>query len=224
MNNNEAEKPKTADIVIAQNNEEQFKSFGEYAGALSLSPVLKTNCKLCMSKFRNEVEEMFARDGNILKIHRFLLDKGEQVSYPAVRNHLEKHYREPFIAEKLKDYAEDLNSWSRIQQEKEERIKEHMTILDRQIKYIDACTDKHNITEQRKSAEVLAKLVEQIGKEEERLEKLKRDESPVTILLYRFEEMIKVKVNGITSPELKVVLLEILDEFAKTVEELENEE
>ena len=212
----------TKPIDLDFTQEVTFENFDQFAQSLKNLPIVKTNCKLCTHRLRQEAEELFARDTNLLKVHRYLLEKGVDISYPACRNHLMNHYRQIDIEDRLKDYAANIRTWSQIQQDKQERSKHYISILNRRIHLMEAATNDTDPAEMRKTAEMVVKLIDQIGKEEERLQKLKIDESPVTILMYKFEEIIKVRVEGITSPEVKSILLEILEELSRTVKEIEH--
>ena len=213
-----AGQPSQSEIVIANST---FKDFAELAKSFPDKPFMRSNCKLCMSKYRAEAEEMFARDGNMLKVHRMLHDKGESISHPAVANHLKNHYKRPHLQEQLKEYADDMESWSKIHQDKKARAREHIAILERRIRYIEATTDESCPNSQKRTAESIVKLMDAINKEEDFIMKLEKEESPIKVLLYRFEDMIKIKVDTITSSETKNALMDILDEFGRTVEELE---
>lgn len=214
---------KPADIVVAEQAGTVYSSFADYANKeLKGDVVYKNSCKLCQSKLRNEAEEKFARMGNMLNVHRFLQDGGEDISYQAVRNHLLVHYKRPELEERLREYAEDISSWVKIRQEKEEIHLEHIAILQRRIRLMEATTDDSNPETQRRTAETVAKLIDQIGKEHERIDALKSDESPIKILFLKFEDMVKVKLENMSSPEARVALADLLEGFAQIVAEFEN--
>lgn len=215
---------KPAELVVAEQPADTYGSFVEYANKeLKTEIVCKTNCKLCNSKYRKDAEEKYARTGNMLNVHRFLQDSGEDISYQAVRNHLLIHYRRPELEERLREYAEDIHSWSKIRQEKEVIHREHIAILQRRIRLLEATTDDTNPEAQRKTAETVAKLIDQIGKEQERLEALKGDESSIKVLFLKFEDMVKVKLENMTSPEARVALVDLLEGFAQIVAEFEED-
>lgn len=215
-------KTKPAELAVVQPQSE-YNNFVEYANKeLTCEIICKTNCKLCISPHRTSAEEEYAKSANILKVHRRLADDGEQISYNAVRNHLLVHYRRPELEERLRDYANDIHSWSKIRQEKEEMHRGHISILQRRIMLIEAMTDDMNSESQRKTADSVAKLIDQIGKEQERLEKLRNDESPIKILFLKFEDMVKIKLENMTSADARVALVDILENFASIVSEFEN--
>lgn len=222
-NSSDTPNPPNGSEIIIVGDSDKFKDFKEYARSLPEKPFFKTNCKLCGSKFRAEAEEMFARDGNMLKVHRFLHDKGESISHPAVGNHLKNHYKKVNLEEQLREYAEDFSSWSKIQQDKAARAQDHITMLERRLHYIEATTDESDPSSQKRTTESIVKLMDAIHKEEEFLRQLKKEESPVKILLYRFEDIIKVKAEGISSTEAKIILAEVLEEFGRAVEEIEQD-
>ena len=48
----------------------------------------RKNCILCNSKYRKEAEELFDRSKSFMESYRFLIKNKEEITYPAVRNHL----------------------------------------------------------------------------------------------------------------------------------------
>lgn len=222
MSNEQSNLPKVKTNDLAVSQPPIISSFADFAEKeLTASIIVKAGCKLCHSKHRKEAEERYARTGNALGVHRYLTDQGEEISYVAVHRHLQKHYENPDREQRLKEYAQDIKSWSKIQQEKTERFKEHITILERKIRLLDSATNDDDQEAQRKTADAIVKLIEQIGKIEERIEKEKVEESPVRILLFKFEEMVKGKLESISSAEAKIALVDILESFASVVEEFE---
>lgn len=202
-----------------------YNNFTEFAEkVLTAEEVFKSNCKLCNSKCRREAEDKYVKTINFSHVHRWLQDQGEQISFHAVRNHLTNHFRRPELETRLKEYAEDIGAWSKIRQDRQERHMEHIAILSRRMHMLEAMTDNNEPEAQRKTAETVAKIIEQIGKEEERIEDMKQEESPIRILFYRFEDIIKTKVENISSPEARVALLDILESIAKLVEEFETDD
>jgi hypothetical protein len=213
---------KPADIVVADPGS-VYGSFAEYANnELKAEIVYKTNCKLCQSKFRKDAEEKYARTANIVNVHRFLQDSGEEISYQAVRNHLTIHYMRPELEVRLKEYAEDIHSWTKIRQEKEDIHREHIAILQRRIRLMEANTDDSSNESQRRTAETVAKLIDQIGKEQERMESLKEDESTLKIVLLKFEDLVKTKLENMSVPEARVALVDVLEGFAQIIAEFED--
>lgn len=214
---------KPTEIVQALPQDDKFNSFVDYAAkGLKCEVICKTNCKLCNSKFRIQAEEKYSKSLNMVATHRFLIDSGESVSYMSVRNHLLTHFVQPELEERLRDYAEDINSWSKIRQEKEEMYRTQITVLQRRLHLMDSSTDNFDHESQRKTADTVTKLIDQINKVQEKIDLLRKDESPIKILLLKFEQMVKEKLENMKSEEARIALVDVLEGFMQIVAEFES--
>jgi len=86
---------------------------------------------------------------------------------------------------------------------------------------IESNTDEDDIDSQRKTGETVVKLMDKIHDWEEKLTIINNEKEPVRILLTNFDNIVKVKVDNITSPEARIVIEEILEEFIRSAEELD---
>ena len=202
-------------------SEEGFEDFVDYADSLSTGMITEPRCKCCVSQHRAEAERKYQQYGNIRRVHRWLEDQGEQISYNACQNHFYKHFRRPELNKQLKEYAQDVQAWKEIRQDKKERIVEHIAMLEREIRLLASCSDRLNIDGQRKNAETMSKLMDQISKNQTKLDEYDKEAEPVRILLYEFENIIKIQVENLESTEARMAIQEILEKFAEKVREVE---
>jgi hypothetical protein len=200
----------------------QSRSLYEFAENLNVTDVVfRSNCLLCKSAHRKEAEELYSRTTSYTKVHRFLENKGEAISYPAVAQHIKKHFLTPIMNARIQDYAENLKEFSNIQQGQIERYHHHINMLDRRILMIEANTDEEDIDSQRKTGETVSKLMDQIHKLETNLTEIEQAKEPVKILLTKFDNIVRVKIEDVTSPEARMIVEEILEEFIRSAEELD---
>src|SRR5665213_2246640 len=63
-----------------------------FVTSLSENQEPRKGCKLCNSKHKADAEAQYERNSNILAVHNTLRERGEDISYHAVRKHLQHHY------------------------------------------------------------------------------------------------------------------------------------
>lgn len=205
----------TAKLIVSEKN---YTNVIDYAKDLLCQPVVKSNCKLCNSIYRVEAEEMFADGKSPFYVYKWLKSKKEEISDKAVHNHFVQHYHKPMMQAKLKAYAENLEDYSRIKMEEEDRLKLYATLLDQQIHTIGAMLSTHNMDDMRKSTDSLIKLVDQAVKIQERIRSLQADAEPVKILVERLENVMTIKWQDAKSAEAKQTIKDIMEVIVKEVE------
>ena len=219
------------DIVPSNENKEateltkasdRHDSLYDYAENLNVADVVfRANCLLCNSKYRKEAEELYSQSHNRTKVHRFLKDRGEIISYQAVGQHLKNHFLAPIMNARVQDYASSLKEFAKLEQGRVNRIRQHITMLERRVLMIESSTDEDDIESQRKTGDTVARLMEQIHKWDEQLSDIEHKHEPVKILVTKFDGIVRDKLEDITSPEARIALEEILDEFIKSAEDLD---
>ena len=207
--------------ALAKN--EDSSSLSDFADSIDTSRVVtRANCRLCNHPLREQAEAMYAESSNAKKVHRWLVSQGlNDIHYNSVYNHLTRHFMQPILDERIKDYASDLKRYAQLQEAQEEKIRRHIGMIERRILLIEANTDEENIDSQRKTGETVAKLMDQIHKWEEKLAELDGAKEPVRIVLHKFNDIVRIKIDDIQDPAARLVLQEIIDEFAQEVQEIQ---
>lgn len=198
----------------------EYSSIIDYAKDLTCHPIVKTNCKLCNSIYRTEAEEMFAEGKNPHYVYKWLKGKKEDISDKAVHNHFVQHYQKPMIEARIKVYAENLEDYSKIKMQDEDRLRLYSSLLDQQIHMLASAIHQTNPEEMRKGNETLIKLIDQATKVQERINALQTENEPVKILIERLNNVMTIKWNDAKSPEAKQAIQDILDVVVKETETL----
>ena len=181
----------------------------------------RSNCKLCKSKYREEAEEQFAKVNNIRQIHNLLeKDKGMDISYKAVRNHLLRHYVGEDRLEGLKDYGAELDVWVKRGVSRKNSIIERITMLEREMIALAAISADESLDEKRRTADVMKKLSDGISSLEEKLAGIEHQQAPVEIIIDKLRDVVSVKMASIRSDEARQVLLDVIDELQQEVSDL----
>jgi hypothetical protein len=207
-----------AEINALLKDTREYSSIVDYAKDLTCHPILKTNCKLCNSIYRIEAEEMFADGKNPHQVYKWLKSKKEDISDKAVHNHYVEHYLKPIIETRIKTYAENLENYSKIKMQDEDRLRLYSSLLDQQIHMLASAIHQTNPEEMRKSHETLIKLIDQATKVQERINNLQSENEPVKILIERLNNVMTIKWNDAKSPEAKQAIQDILDVVVKETE------
>ena len=174
---------------------------------------IKTSCKLCNSEFKDEAEREYERSRNYKGVHNFLKKKKQEISYPAVRNHLIFHYGGKENKELLREYAKDVNQWVDLQGNPEEGIRRRIAILERRLILLDASSEALSLTEQRKNIELVKKLCDTILSHETRLEEYNQNLEPFRQVIETFTQIVNSEAKEIEDKELKQQLVKILNKI-----------
>lgn len=210
----DGEKNEKQIVPVEHKMENLFKITDEISG----EPVLKANCKLCNSSFREEAEEKFMASGNYFAVYKYLSSKGETISPNAVRNHLENHFAKPLLELRMKDYADDLKGWLNNFQTREQRLYGYLSLIDRQIHLLNANTNNTNPEQMRKNTDAVVKLMKEATNIEEMLEKYREGMQPIMVFLERFRDAIREQLQTLESAEARMALVQILETIEKDVE------
>jgi len=206
------------DIVKAKNIEHPILS---QIATVDAGVINRANCKFCQSEFRAEAEKEYeARGRNILLVQKFLVNKGEEITYPAVRNHLLNHYLEQEKNIKLKEYAQDLTLWVGITKNRRQAMVERIAILNKEMTTIAAETQGLSLDERRKSADSLKKLSDTIGILEDKISEVDNIMQPVEIVIQNLSNIVAEKIKSVKSAETKEALLDVLTQLSHSVSDI----
>lgn len=195
----------------------KYSSILDYAKDLTCHPIVKTNCKLCNSIYRTEAEEMFAEGKSAHYVYKWLKAKKEDISDKAVHNHFVQHYQKPMIEARIKAYAENLEDYSRIKMEDEDRLRLYSSLLDQQIHLLASAVHQTNPDEMRKSHETLIKLIDQAVKVQERIKSMRSENEPIKIFVEKLNNVLTIKWNDAQSAETKEAIKDVLEAVIKEV-------
>ena len=181
------------------------------------------NCKLCKSSFKPEVHDLADRGTSHLQIHRWLVDKKEDISYGAVHNHLIRHYGVKNDNRKLVDYANQISKWGELAKTDEILLNRYITMLDREATLLLAEGKEVDLQERRKNVETAMKVAQLIGSFREQLHKLQAEKRPVELVIISLNRIIQMKLDNGSSPEVRKVLMDVIDQLKKEVGDLDIE-
>lgn len=173
----------------------------------------KVNCKLCNSEYRDEAEKEYERSNNYKRVFNFLKEKGDQISYPCVRNHLIFHYGATENKKLLQEYANDVNQWLDLQGNPEETIRRRIAIMERRLVLLDAGSESLGLSEQRKNTELVKKLCDTILSHESKLEEYNQQLEPFRQVIETFTSIVNAEAKEIEDKELKQQLVKILNKI-----------
>ena len=199
-----------------------YNSVIDFAKDLTCDPVLKTNCKLCKSQFRKEAEDMFSDGKSANWVAKWLKTKNEEISHNAVLNHLVQHFQKPARDLQLKNYAESLEDYCKIMATDVERLQLYQAVLDKQIHEVGSTIVNQDTEATRKAHETLVKLIDSSLKVSERIKGLRQENEPVRIVLQKVNDVLTVKYQEASTPEIRKFVEEIVDIIVKETEAMQN--
>jgi len=214
----EIQSKKGGEIIVSQNTGRSSNVI-PYTREETLLVINKKNCKLCQSKFREEAELMYLKQRvpSYNGIMVFLKGRGEEISWPGVRNHLIFHFRAQQKKEFLTEYASDIEKWIKAQPNKILSLRKRIAILEREMIMIGVEGEDLPLIERRKNAETLKKLADTILVYEERLEGQEKTLEPVTIIVNQLRIIINDEMSHVGSTETKKVLVKVLERLQNKV-------
>lgn len=202
---------------ITKVEDAQFNDLLSYvqSQASDIKPV--ENCKLCQSKHKAEAHKTFDNTRNCAAVLRFLKDKGEDISYPSVNNHINNHYKAIQENQSVQELARKLDRW-KLNPADATMYDRYVKMLDREATVLTAKCADLDVVEERKTMETVMKLLQTIVLVKGELRKMEGEKREVKIFVDSLNRIIAVKLEDCKSPEVKQALKEVLDQLAKDVD------
>lgn len=207
---------------VNKNINAQLKDFKENANS-DTDIIVKPNCKLCQSEYRKEAEELYNNGKTTLYIAKWLKEKGEKISQPAVWNHLQYHFMRQIRAAELKEYAEDVKGWVESRQDRDSELQIQEAVLRRRLYRLELImeNDRTNVDELIRSSKIEIELVKAIHEIEEKREALTEQMKPVEIVIDTLREIISVQIKQSSSTETVDTLKKVIHELQKAISEMD---
>ena len=201
--------------------DEQFNDLLSYVEARaneveSVSPV--ENCKLCQSKFKAEAHKEYDRTKNINAVLRLVLAKGEDISYPAISNHINNHYKAIQEHDNIVQLAKRLQKWKSLSSADDAMYTRYIQMLDMEAVTLMAENNNLDLIERRKNTETFLKITQSILQFKEMKHKLELEKRPVEIFVDSLNRIISVKLEDCKNAEVRQALKEVMDQLAKDVD------
>ena len=181
----------------------------------------KTNCKFCQSEHRAEAEFEFEKTGSMKAAFRILKEQyKEEITYPAVRNHIINHYLVIEKKIKIKEYGEQLKGWINSERSRRWAMLERVGMLEREMVNIASETNGKDLDEQRKSADSIKKICDAIMALEDKISEMDKTLEPVEIVVTRLSDIISNEIKTSNSNEVKKTLSDIMKKLSESVRDL----
>jgi hypothetical protein len=188
----------------------EITSLTSLAEQSASAPIVRSDCKLCLSKHRREIEDYFEQSSNITSCHRLLKSKGEDISYRTVRTHLTNHYSAIEQQELVRNFTSELVRWRTVNIDRESRIGTLMAVLERRMIDIAANIDGRGGEETLKATDVLCKLASQILSCQSELDSVRKDREAVSQFLDQLQDVIRQHIDNSKNHEVKKGLIELV--------------
>jgi len=183
--------------------------------------ISKTNCKFCQSQYRVEAENDFEKTGNMKAAWRVLVEQHkEDITYPAVRNHIINHYLVIEKKIKMKEYGEQLEGWINSERSRRWAMLERIGMLEKEMVNIAAETNGKNLDEQRKSADTMKKMCDTIMAVEDKIAEMDKTLEPAEIVVTRISDIISNEIKSSNNNEVKRALVDIMKKLSESVKDL----
>ena len=169
------------------------------------------SCFLCQSAYREEAEEMYDKYDNIKRVHKFLTeDRQEQVSYQAVRNHLQFHHKSPQNSAMIREYGKDISKWQVSQEDSKAGLLRSIAILEREMFTIASQSESLTLAERRRNADMVKKLADSILTHRHRLDEINSENEPIVVVFQQLQLIIQEEIKKTNSSEVKNAVKHIM--------------
>lgn len=185
--------------------------------------VSKPNCKLCQSAFRTEAEDLYENGKTTTYITKFLKNNGEDISQPAVWNHLQYHFMKPIQASSLAEYAEDVKGWVESRQDRDSELQIQEAILRRRLYRLEMEMedDRTKVENLIRSSKIEIEIVKAIHEIEEKREAIADQMKPVEIVINTLRDIVSIQIKNTSSTETVDTLRKVIDELQKAISDME---
>jgi hypothetical protein len=206
-----------SDRIGSRRTTPETASIADLAEQSASAPVVRSDCKLCLSKHRREIEDYYEQSSNIAQCHRLMKSKGEDVSYRNVRTHLTVHYAAIEQQEKVKKFTSELVRWRTDNIDKESRFSTVLAILERRMIDIAANIDGRGSDDTLKATETICKIASQIVTYQTELDNAKKDKEAVAHFMDQMQRIIRQHVEDSKSNEVKKGLIELVTSLEEQI-------
>jgi len=192
--------------------------FLDYTQNIKEDIICSSKCKLCQSKFRIEAEQKYEESNrNITAVLRFLKANGEEITHPAVRNHLVMHYQQQDTNIRVREYAKNLEPLLVQKRDKRSQLKERIAILEKESYDMLALTDGSDLDEKRKTADTLKKMFDTIIVCEKEIDIMDEALKPVDLMVKNLQVIVSEVIKEYKSEEVKRALMSVWDKVTASV-------
>jgi hypothetical protein len=190
---------------------EEINTIAELAEQSASAPIVRSGCKLCMSKHRKEAEELFAQTQNVSAVHRLLKSKGEEISYESTNTHLRRHYAKVQQQELVKNLTSELARWRSSNVDAESRTSTVLAILERRMIDIAAQIDGSGTQDTLKATDMLCKLATQILVLQNDLDSRRKHKDSVSHFFSQFQNLVKTHIDNTKNGEVKREIIDLIN-------------
>ena len=176
-------------------------------------------CKFCQSKHRTEMEQMYEDKMNIRMIATEMENKGEKVSYPAVRNHLLFHYIPQQKRLRVREYAKNLSGFLQEDKDRRSQIAERISMLTDMLYDIASQIQSMPFDDKLKGASQMKTISDSLTLLEDKVEEMDGRMKPVEALIATIQSRFQEKMKT-TTDEVRSALLELLDSLQNDTKNL----
>jgi len=177
-----------------------------------------SNCKICQSEFRAEIEEYFDSTNNLKNLHRWVRGTYQiDISYPAVRNHIIYHYQASQKYKFLEGYSGEIKQWIDIGQDPLSSLRKKKAILEKELVSLGAESEELKNDSKLRHIELMNKISNTLLAYDSKIEEIEKKAEPARLIMNQLSIILKDEAMNSNSPEVKVVLSNILDKLDKTI-------
>jgi len=210
---------KTTEIILAADSPSTLERYVSQSTGVK-SP--RSDCKMCSCKLRDEAEAEYDRTGNFRAVWSLIKNKGVQISYPAVVNHLKYHYIPDTKLQGLTEYSKQVKQMMSSCPEYLDEMNERKAIINKIMFELASDIVGRSLDEQLKMSDMIKKMQDTLMALDGKILEETRKFEPINYLCATMGRIFKEKINAAkATKDSKAVnlLTEVYTELAEVAEE-----
>jgi len=179
-------------------------------------------CKLCVSPFRAEAEELFTKGTTLEAVTRFLKEKGEEIPAIKVKIHFNLHYAQMEIQASIREYRDHLDIMMKRRNDMVDDTLRQIAIAWTEMAQVLAIPAGEDFSKHEKKAKTISMYQKTIQDSYAFLKSMHDGESKARAIEERFVKIWKQKPEDAkTTEDEKKVLIQTLKDFKEKLQQTE---
>ena len=179
------------------------------------SVICKSNCKLCNSQYRLQVQKMCDQGRTMKYIHAFLVENKQDISYKAVNNHFQQHYSRQKTQIQMKEYLQDLTQYQVQKQNRTRDLLDRKGMFNKMLVQMAARHDTlTDLQQMRKNASALKTINDSIINIQTQIDIINKQSQPVVLILQKLTQIARQISQGTDNQQVKMALNKFLKQLS----------
>jgi len=190
----------------------------EYANKISGDIIARSDCKMCSSPLRKQVEKKFVNSKSYTAAFKILEKAEADISYGAMRRHLINHFIAQERALMVKDYSSSLLDMLEQKYDRRQQLVERIKIMQRRLYMVEAMAESLDFYDTLKAVDAVKKICDTITTHEKEVATMDTAMEPVDLLIINLKNIVQEKLRESPDQEVKDALMDVFNKLTDSVD------